>query len=72
MVEPKTKAQLERLNQALLAENETIKRMAQVAEDSLNTQNNMQGELYRQRGIIEKNIEKVQFSLWRTNKLTRR
>jgi hypothetical protein len=51
--------QLAELNAALLAQNEQLKGTARVAQETIAVQNNVQGELYRQRGVIENNIDKV-------------
>lgn len=47
-----SEARLARLNAALLDDNKRLKGMAKVAEDTLNTQNNIGDELGRQRGVI--------------------
>ena len=51
--------QLAELNATLMAQNNTLLNTARVAQETLGTQNNIQGELYRQRGVIEGNIDKV-------------
>jgi hypothetical protein len=51
--------QLAELNAALLAQNQQLAGTARVAQEALGTQNNIQGELYRQRGVIENNIDRV-------------
>ena len=58
-----TNERIARLNAALLDDNERLKGMAKVAEDTLNTQNNIGDELGRQRGVIENNIDKVAIRL---------
>jgi hypothetical protein len=60
--------QMAELNAALMAQNNTLTNAAKVAEESLNTTNAVKGELYRQRGVIEGNIEKVARGLVRTRK----
>lgn len=44
--------QLAELNAALLSQNQQLQTTTKVAQETLNTQNNIQGELYRQRGVI--------------------
>lgn len=51
--------QLAEINSMLMAQNNKLGATAKVAEESLNTQNNIQNELLRQRGVIEGNIDKV-------------
>lgn len=43
----------------MLDDTERLKGMAKVAENTMNTQNNIGDELVRQRGVIENNIDKV-------------
>jgi hypothetical protein len=60
MTQPrKSTTQLAELNATLLAQNNTLTNTARVAEQTLNTQGHIQGELYRQRGVLEDNIDKV-------------
>jgi hypothetical protein len=60
MAQPrKSITQLAELNATLMAQNNTLSDTTRIAEQALNTQNNTQGELYRQRGVIEGNIDKV-------------
>lgn len=42
-----------------MAQNNQLTSTARVAQEALGTQNNIQNELYRQRGVIEGNIDKV-------------
>jgi hypothetical protein len=42
-----------------MKQNEQLKMTARVAQDTVQVTNNVQGELYRQREVIEKNIDKV-------------
>ena len=46
--------------------NDKLDNTARVAEEALGTQNHVQGELYRQRGVIEGNIDKVALYLMQT------
>ncbi len=48
-----------------MAQNNKLDATARVAEEANSTTRNIQGELYRQRGVIEDNIEKVQLVLLR-------
>lgn len=48
-----------------MAQNNKLNATAKVAQETLNTQNNIQSELYRQRGVIEGNIDRVKFKLFR-------
>lgn len=60
--------QLAELNAALLSQNQQLQTTTKVAQETLNTQNNIQGELYRQRGVIENNIDRVPMHLCRTKR----
>lgn len=51
--------QLAELNATLMAQNNQLNNAGRVAQETLGTQNNIQGELHRQRGVIEGNIDKV-------------
>lgn len=44
--------QLAELNATLMAQNNTLQSTARVAQETIATQNNIQNELYRQRGVI--------------------
>lgn len=58
--------QLAELNAALLAQNQQLAGTQRVAQEALGTQNNIQNELYRQRGVIENNIDRVKMGPLRT------
>jgi hypothetical protein len=44
--------QLAELNANLMAQNNQLNATARVANEAIQTQTNIQGELYRQRGVI--------------------
>lgn len=44
------------LNAQVGAQTDTIRNMLKVANDTSNTTNNIQAELYRQRGVLENNV----------------
>jgi hypothetical protein len=58
--------QLAELNAGLLSQNQQLAGTMRVAQEALGTQGNIQNELYRQRGVIEDNIDKVLFLPLRT------
>jgi hypothetical protein len=51
--------QMAELNANIMAQNDQIKNISKTAQQTLATTNNIQGELYRQRGVIQENINKV-------------
>lgn len=61
--------QLAELNATLLAQNEQLTGAARIAQEAMQTQNGIQGELFRQRGVIAGNIDKVSLPLYRPNRL---
>lgn len=64
-----SETQMADLNMQLDSQTEQIKNMRKVAQENNNITNDIQGQLYRQRGVIEENISKVTIYLRsRTNK----
>ena len=55
----KSITQLADLNATLLAQNKQLDATERIAQETLKTQNNVQSDLYRQRGVLEANIDKV-------------
>ena len=54
-----SQTQMADLNQQLSAQNETVRNMLRVANQTDETTNNIGGELVRQGGVIQNNITKV-------------
>lgn len=64
-----SETQMADLNAQLNDQNNTLRAMLKVGNDTEQITNNVQGELYRQRGVLENNVEKVHFYISRIGKL---